>query len=1024
LTVRTRLLIALQISALSFFPGLRTAAQPPAWSFRHITAYEGLASNTVRGIIQDERGFMWISTFNGLQRYDGYEYATYHHDPLDSNSLSTDGSTCLLRDLDGNIWLSSWPWGFTIFDPVTGKSRRVYDPSLSDAQGACMDKTGNIWMIASASLGEYERRSHQLILFKHSLPEDVSFTRVMIYDSAGNGLYLNSVNYGICFFDLSDKQLYYRLHNPRHIPLLNMPISSGPVLIDRRHGLWMFTPAHQMFRCDLDSNKITEFIIPAQRSKGRLSFDCALQDSKGAIWFGSGEGELFRYSPKVGYIEYIPPNVQDPYGFHSDGVVNCLYEDGEGNIWTGTARGIDIFNPKRQKFHSVSIVDPHTPAVDPTHSLLNFLERPNGDIWIATFGDGIFVVDKSLQFKVHYTADKGNPHNPRHLPHDDVWSLLQKPDGRIIIGSQHGWISLYDPATGIFDNQQPPELHKLTVANLAFDKNKNVWMALYLGLGKWDRKKDSFTYYPQFIPFQGVVPTVPIDLTIDDHNGIWVATIAHGLQRFDLAAERFVEIDTPQNHCPNSISSVALQSIIRMNDTLLAMGTSDAGIDILNQSTGKFTYITTRDGLPSNNVSALFYHSHQLWAATEQGLCRIDLLSKQITAYGPEDGISGNDFTDMLRFYKLKDGHLLAGYKGGLVYFDPDSTGLREPPKDVTITNIRVFEQSLSPDSILHGSDTARFSYRQNFIGIHYASLSYAASDQMRYYYQLEGVDKNWVDAGSRRFADYTDLPGGRYLFKVRCENRDRISCAHLTSFYIIIDPPFWRTGWFYLLIAALLLGLLYAAYRYRIRQILQLQAVRNKISKDIHDDVGATLSSISILSEVAKNKIEQGEEGQSYSLLTKISSHSREMVEKMSDIIWSIKTSNDTIENIIQRLKNFALTTCSARDIALQFHADEKILHMTLPMEVTKNTYLIGKEAVNNAIKHANCRKITVGFTAHPWTLEITITDDGAGFDIQSKKTGNGLLNIEQRTKEIAGSLVIQSGKGQTRIVVRIPIP
>ena len=190
------------------------AQLPLSYVFRHLTTGEGLASNKVSGIIRDKRGFMWISTPNGLQLYDGYSFTTWHHNPSDTNSLPTDGSICLLEDRDKNIWLSSWPFGFSIFNRVTGKCRRIYDRSLIDASGACLDKDGNVWLIASHALEEYDRRSQRLVSFKQLLPADIGFTRSIVYDSSSDRLYINSGRYGICVFDRSKNEFYYPVAQP------------------------------------------------------------------------------------------------------------------------------------------------------------------------------------------------------------------------------------------------------------------------------------------------------------------------------------------------------------------------------------------------------------------------------------------------------------------------------------------------------------------------------------------------------------------------------------------------------------------------------------------------------------------------------------------------------------------------------------------------------------------------------------------------------------------------------------------
>jgi signal transduction histidine kinase len=204
---------------------------------------------------------------------------------------------------------------------------------------------------------------------------------------------------------------------------------------------------------------------------------------------------------------------------------------------------------------------------------------------------------------------------------------------------------------------------------------------------------------------------------------------------------------------------------------------------------------------------------------------------------------------------------------------------------------------------------------------------------------------------------------------------------------------------------------------------LLKLQAVRNEISKDLHDDLGATLGSISILSEVAKNKMEGGDTGQTHSLLTKISSHSREMVDKMSDIVWAINPKNENVEKIIQRLSNFGQGTCASKDIQLEFKTDEAALKKSLSMEAIKNIYLIVKEAMNNAIKHSDCDQLTVSVRSVLAGLEISIADDGKGFEPQLVKTGNGLINMESRVKEMKGSMTIHSENKNTILSLKIPI-
>jgi signal transduction histidine kinase len=216
----------------------------------------------------------------------------------------------------------------------------------------------------------------------------------------------------------------------------------------------------------------------------------------------------------------------------------------------------------------------------------------------------------------------------------------------------------------------------------------------------------------------------------------------------------------------------------------------------------------------------------------------------------------------------------------------------------------------------------------------------------------------------------------------------------------------------------------LFGFYRYRLAQLLKLQSIRNEISKDLHDDIGSTLSSITVLSEVARSKMQEGQQEQSISVLGKINSYSLEMVEKMSDIVWAVNSGNDHLEDLIQRIKKASAETCSLKNIKLNFEVDENFKKLLLPIASRRNIYLICRESINNAIKHAECDLIELIFKIHSGMIEIMIRDNGKGFDTLKENTGNGLKNIQFRVLEINGKASIYSKPNNTMIVVQIPVP
>ncbi len=436
------------------------AQLPLSYIFRHVTISDGLASDKVSGILLDDKGFMWISTFNGLQRYDGYSFSTWHHNAADTNSLMTDGSVCKLKDLDGNLWMFSWPWGLSVFNPHSGKCRRIFDPDLVYGIGAFLDKDGNVWLISTVAVEEYERSSHRLISYKNLLPADISMGNNICYDRRTGNIYFNSWRYGICLFQCKEKKFYYRLNNPRHDPLLDLDQKFEILLLDRDNYFWLNTKTGELWRAKPDSGKIIPCYLrdPAypQDKPAKLHINSMMQDSRGAIWFNSRMG-LLKCSRGSGDLEAIWERAGDANGFHSDGVINCFSEDPKGNIWIGTAKGINIFNPGIQKFISVPIASSR-PKAGWQYSVLNFLERDDGDIWVGTYGGGIFVFDKFLQFKRRYKPDKEHPGNPGT-------AFPRKPFGPFC--SSPGVGSRSDRSTGGFRSMIPSRASSITGSRTA-----------------------------------------------------------------------------------------------------------------------------------------------------------------------------------------------------------------------------------------------------------------------------------------------------------------------------------------------------------------------------------------------------------------------------------------------------------------------------------------------------------------------------------------------------------------------------
>ncbi|MBD0258201.1 MAG: ATP-binding protein [Cytophagales bacterium] len=305
-----------------------------------------------------------------------------------------------------------------------------------------------------------------------------------------------------------------------------------------------------------------------------------------------------------------------------------------------------------------------------------------------------------------------------------------------------------------------------------------------------------------------------------------------------------------------------------------------------------------------------------------------------------------------------------------------------------------------------------------------FASLLYYDDARIRYYYQLEGVDAGWVAAGVNRFAPYTDVAGGNYLFKVKAVRDNGRAASPVTTFAIRVAQPFWKTGWFAGLVGLALAGGAYGLYRVRINRLLALQRVRSRIARDLHDDMGSTLSTINILAAMARQQA-AANPPKTEGYLEKISTYSQSLMETMDDIVWSVNPVNDTGQNLVARMREFGREILEPKDIAFSLHTDGLPAAVHLPIEIRYDCFLVFKEALNNAAKYARCRRVAVTLRSAGKGLRVDIQDDGIGFDPSQVREGNGLTNMQKRVAHLRGDWQLHAEPGRgTRVTFTVPLP
>jgi len=1001
---------------------ITVSGQPLDYVFRHLTRDDQLASNQVNAVLKDHSGFMWFATANGLQKFDGKRFVTYQHIPNDSTSLRDNTVISLMEDRDHELWVWT-PLGVSIYNSIRDNFKSInidFDKKRQDfyySFGLMEDSRKNKWTtLYPGGLFWYDPSSQLFVPYTRVWP--VCKGNVFrIAEDAGTGNFWLATDSGLMIYDSKTREYYSYRHNPTNLHILSDTVvskSNGLLYADRNRVLWLafWTARHEIryFRYDVAKDKLEE-IVQNLGYVGNF-----FTDASGTTW-AVGD-RLLRFSDKDRLFVEIEKKRSERLGLDFNQMYS-MYEDDERNLWTGTDLGVFVFNPVLQKFTTATTYS-FTQKKSIDGDINGFLQLKDGNIIALGWGaDGLYFYDSAMnqlpyQYGYSYEAVKDNNHRL-------TWCGLEDSKGLVWIGCQSGRLMRMDTRRKKIDYLHPPEFNDRTVRSVVEDKYGNIWFGTQNNvIVKWLRATGKF---------QQIMPPPPgkFDLHIilrllpGRDNDLWVSSNS-GLLRLGLNNGEVLDYFTADKNKADSLKSNGINEILWIDNHTLALATS-VGIEMLDLNTRKFSPVAESSGqLPGRITSMIKDDEENIWFTTNHGISKIHLPSRQVTNYGYREGIT-DEFFYPVSVARLQNGALAFGSIRKIVYFKPDDVREKAPPPDVHITGFMVFSRSLPVDSLLQRGNTVDLDYQQNFITIRFSSMSNTINERLDYYCQMVGLDKDWVKADVQQEAQFTYLPGGQYQFKVKCVSPEGMACENITTLFINITPPYWQRWWFYALGGALVLGIIYALYRIRINRILEIGRMRSRIARDLHDDMGSTLSTISILSEMARIKVHTDIQ-KTGEYIEKISDNSTRMMEAMDDIVWSINPTNDSMQKITARMREFANGVLEARDIEFGFQVDEGIMDLKLNPEARRDFFLIFKEAINNLAKYAQCKHAWASVRLQDSWLVMIIEDDGRGFDVESADGGNGLVNMKKRAQSLRGNIEILSRplKG-TQVILEFPV-
>ena len=901
-------------------------SQPPKrYSFTHYGTSAGLASNEVMDVIQDDEGYMWIATTNGLQRFDGVRFITFRNRKNDPASIPANFVSQVMIDKNKNLWIQAGGLYTGIFDRKNFTFREVaIKPSKESFiyadKNLVQDDEGNVFMtLWNVELLTYSKEKNEFSPAHNfiQLPEEWKITGLT--QLPGTKKYIIGTIKGMAVYNKQTSQLSYAGHNTEKLEIIEKmgnTSSATSIIVDSKDRIWFESwegGGSCLYCYDAKSNSFLLYRYSVQPFvAGYYELKGILEQRNGDVWI-RGLNVFGQYREKEKQIQPVFNGYENEQSI-SYNKVNSFFEDREGNIWVATdINGLYRFNPREQFFTNVRQISPVS-GKPGNGSTMSFMYTKKGTILAGTWEDGLHQFDRNY-----------NP-IPLNIPaiekvQPSMWSMWESKNGNTIwMGAQPGiWRLDQDKQSAVHYN--PGLLKNRTVRQIAEDKFGNLWMGTQsLGVFKWTAEKGKKNFDDGVSPFSAVPAGMISKITIDKSGLVWVATTASGLYAINPADDKVVLHFGTKEPEERKLQVDGVTAVLQYDDTTLMIASNT--LAIFNTRQKRITNTIQMPEMVAGVIRALERDRQgYVWMSSTSGIFRVNIRSKIFIQFDRRDGIVNDRFV-VAASYVLPDGKLLFGADNQFVSFDPEQVRINHTSPDIKITGFKLANESLQMDPLLNRK-RVELSPEDNSIAIEFSGLSYNNTYIIRY--KLEGLEKDWKVADKNSQAIYSYLPPATYTFLVKSEDAEGNSSKNITRLTIVVNPPFWKTWWFFCLLALIVAAVFYWLDKQRVSKLLALQNVRTEIASNLHDEVNTTLNNINLLSEMARIKADKDID-RSKEFIDEISHKSHSMILAMDDILWSIDPQNDSMEKSLLRMMEFADVLKNMFGANIELALDKKV--------------------------------------------------------------------------------------------------
>lgn len=981
--------------AISFLLCLNANALAQEYGFDVWTTANGLPQNTVTGVVQTPDGYLWLSTFDGLARFDGVRFTIF--DKSNTKGIANNRFSNLFADPDGILYATSEDNLVTVYrdgifrtySDFAGSDERVYQ-ILSDAKGNAIFETAK---------GHYSLQDDRFVLTPDQKERNV---RQIYFGKSGAKWVLE--RHQITRYKDGEATTY-----PLELAAEELAGSMTLAPYEDRHGaLWLRRfPAFELWRLqDGKASVFTKKDIPALN---QLYPKQVQEEPDGSLWFFFSGLE----NPKPGQFVRFKDNQFTSYELHETVRETASMVDREGNFWLATTSGLRRL--RRKLITTLSVKDGLT-----SNEVYPLIQTTNEDIFIGT-AEGLdrYANGKLTDLRLNYAP--GLPLNLSGLWEDDK--------ARVWIGYNHGF--------GRLENGSLRTIAGKVIANgatdFASDREGNIWIATDEGLYKYKDDKEVAHYTSRDgLPSDGV-----ITLHVDRNGNFWLGTYA-GLSQFKDG--RFITYNTEANSPKGFVRAI-------YEDAAGVMWFGTYGDGLVRYKDGKFFNYRVEDGLFNNGVFAILEDNRgNFWMTSNRGIHRVshqelnDFADGKIpklnsVSYGEDDGMLSAECNGgrIPAGIRLKDGKLWFPTMGGVAIIDPEAEAVNPQPPPVVIETVSVDRKQLETQ---RSQSAIELGPQQSQLEINYTALSLLKSRQIKFKYRLEGLENNWTDAGTQRTASFSYLPAGSYTFHVIAANADGVWNNEGATIRVVVRPYFYRTWWFLLLAVSALAGTVWLIAHARFSQVRKIaaaktafsrqlitsqEAERKRIAAELHDGLGQSLLVIKNRTSIGKRVADDGEKVAAQ--LEEISNAAGQALDEVRSIAYNLRPYHlerlglrESINAMVEQIRAATGLEINAR-VALYdevFSKDSEVLF-----------YRVIQECLNNIIKHAHATTVEISIVQNETQVTARVQDNGRGFApaAEGQSGGFGLIGMSERVRMLGGTHSIESevGKGTT-VTITIP--